>query len=253
MDRVKQRHIDGGLALFDWTATAERELQEEIGPGGKERLDAAEARRVAARCVKTCSGWRVPILVVAVNGDAAHAEGTVFRPNQEYRAGEWVPLANVFARCAKGGDLSVMCEDEWLALFHAAKTASAPAAAAANTSGAPAAVTACDPSCWVFEDGCNEVDKAMWAATISEGDWEVVGSQRARGGALPADSGARGAALRWRHCERTWRQPRRWCGTAWRKGTNQRYCKFSKETASSSFVSPPPTALNQQCSSPEYV
>ena len=151
MDRVKQRHTDGGLALFDWTATAERELQEEIGPGGKERLDAAAARRVAARCVKTRSGWRVPILVVAVNGDAAHAKGTVFRPNKEYRAGEWVPLADVFSRCAKGSDLSVMCEDEWLALFHAAKTASAPAAAAANTSGAPAAVTACDPSC-VFAD-----------------------------------------------------------------------------------------------------
>ena len=106
MDRVKQRHIDGGLALFDWTATAERELQEEIGPGGTE--GGGPVCQDPLRVVRPDPRGRCHD---AVNGDAAHAKGTVFRPNKEdkeYRAGEWVPLADVYARCAKGGDLSVM-------------------------------------------------------------------------------------------------------------------------------------------------
>jgi hypothetical protein len=171
MDIVEQGR--GGPALCGWAATAERELIEEVGRGGAARLTKAQARRVATQVVEARAGWLVPLLVVAVEGGAA--ADSVFIPNGEFRTARWVPLAQVRAACAGGssGDVTLLEDDEWLALFKARAAgpevgpAFSAGSASAHSAQAPVTDTATAIAGWAFEDGCEEKDREWWAAAVS--------------------------------------------------------------------------------------
>jgi 8-oxo-dGTP pyrophosphatase MutT (NUDIX family) len=169
MDTVEQcRGGAGGPVLSGWAATAHRELIEEVGRGGAARLKTAQARRVATQVVEARAGWLVPLLLVAVEGGAA--ADAVFIPNGEFRTARWAPLAQARAACADGssGDMTLLEDDEWLALFQAAGPELGPAPSAGSASVHSATATAAAPAIagWAFEDGCEEKDREWWAAAV---------------------------------------------------------------------------------------